>query len=144
MRQVSKVLPKHMAHTWKRKVAKSLAAEQGQAVTVFSMSAMRHYVSPSFTFSRKRLYLLLIKCRPTGCDIKTNTVDNRASLVIIEAITFAKSHPVHMLRLPPHSFRKTQPLDRNFFRPTKVYHNTTTESWSVFHPGKSIEYSQCC
>ena len=65
-------------------------------------------------------------------------LDNHVSHVSIEAITFAKSHHIHMLSLPPHSSHKTQPLDRNFFRPMKAYYDAAADSWSVSHPGQVL------
>lgn len=63
-------LPKHVAPTGKREVAKSVAAEQGQTVTVVcAMSAAGHHIPPFFIFKRKRLNLLLINNGPTGCDM---------------------------------------------------------------------------
>ncbi|KAJ8930595.1 hypothetical protein NQ314_016591 [Rhamnusium bicolor] len=60
-------LPKHVAPTGKREVAKNVAAEQGKTVMVAcSMSVTGHYVPPFFIFARKRLNLLLIKDAPTG------------------------------------------------------------------------------
>ncbi|CAH2015814.1 unnamed protein product, partial [Acanthoscelides obtectus] len=60
-------LPKHVAPTGKREVAKNVAAEQGKTVTVAcSMSATGHYVPPFFIFARKRLNSLLIKDAPSG------------------------------------------------------------------------------
>ncbi|XP_039282920.1 uncharacterized protein LOC120351048 [Nilaparvata lugens] len=63
-------LPKHVAPKGKREVGKSVAAEQGQTVTVVcSMSAVGHHIPPFFIFSRKRINPQLINGGPTGCDM---------------------------------------------------------------------------
>lgn len=163
-------LPKHVAPTGKREVAKNVAAEQGKTVTVVcSMSATGHYVPPLFIFARKRQNPLLIKDAPTGSALAvtdsgymnslkfldflehfrnyTNPsidspvlliLDNHISHTSLEAITYARMNNIHMLSLPPHSSHRTQPLDRNFFRPVKAYYDDLCDNWITSNPGQVV------
>ena len=163
-------LPKHVAPTGKREVAKNVAAEQGKTVTAAcSMSATGHYVPPFFIFARKRQNPLLIKDSPTGSVLavtdsgymnsktfidylehfrkQTNPtanspilliLDNHISHTTLEAITYAKTNNIHLLSLPPHSSHRTQPLDRNFFRPLKSYYDDLCDNWTTSNPGQVV------
>lgn len=63
-------LPRHVAPTGKKEVAKSVSAEQGKTVTVVcAISCVGHYTPPFFIYARKRENRLLIKGGPTGCDM---------------------------------------------------------------------------
>lgn len=63
-------LPKHVAPTGKREVAKAVAAEQGQTVTaVCAVNPIGYFVPPFFIYARKRENRLLIKGGPLGCDM---------------------------------------------------------------------------
>ncbi|XP_030765003.1 uncharacterized protein LOC115889189 [Sitophilus oryzae] len=149
---VPNILPKHVAPTGKKEVAKAVAAEQGQTVSAV-----------------KRENRLLIKGGPLGCEMAVtdkgymNTptfikwlnhfkkyakpsdsnpilliLDNHVSHTSLEAVSFAKSNNIHLLTLPPHSSRKTQPLDRCIFRPLKAYYDAAVDSWDVSHPGETF------
>lgn len=67
---VPNILPKHVAPTGKKEVAKAVAAEQGQTVTaVCAVSPIGYFVPPFFIYARKRENRLLIKGGPLGCDM---------------------------------------------------------------------------
>lgn len=67
---VPNILPKHVAPTGKKEVAKAVAAEQGQTVTaVCAVSPVGYFVPPFFIYARKRENRLLIKGGPLGCDM---------------------------------------------------------------------------
>ncbi|XP_072377473.1 uncharacterized protein [Diabrotica undecimpunctata] len=170
LQTVPNKLPKHVAPTGKKEVAKNVAAEQGRTVTAAcSMSATGHYVPPFFIFARKRLNPLLIKDAPTGSVLAVtdsgymNSVkflqflehfrkytnpsaespvliilDNHISHTTLEAITYAKNNNIHLLSLPPHSSHRTQPLDRNFFRPLKAYYDDLCDNWTTSNPGQVV------
>lgn len=65
-------------------------------------------------------------------------LDNHVSHVMLPSINAAKMNHIHMLTLPPHSSKKTQPLDRGFFRPFKAYYDETADNWTASHPGQTI------
>lgn len=65
-------------------------------------------------------------------------LDNHVSHVSLQAITFAKNNNIHMLSLPPHSSHRTQPLDRNFFRPLKAYYDDLCDNWTTSNPGQVV------
>lgn len=63
-------------------------------------------------------------------------LDNRTSHICLQAISFGKDN--NMLRLPLHNSHKTQPLDRNLFKPLKAFYDSATEDWSVCNPGQTL------
>ncbi|KAJ8965879.1 hypothetical protein NQ314_003859 [Rhamnusium bicolor] len=86
-------LPKHVAPTGIREVAKNVAAEQGKAVTVAcSMSATGHYVPPSFIFARHTLNLLLIKDAPTGSALGVTDSGYMNSLRFVDYLEHSRKY----------------------------------------------------
>ena len=65
-------------------------------------------------------------------------LDNHASHISLEAITFCSSHGVVMLGFPPHTTHRLQPLDVAFLGPLKRYYNQQCDNWVVSHPGSAI------
>ncbi|CAH2062580.1 unnamed protein product, partial [Iphiclides podalirius] len=111
---VPEKLPKIVSDQGQNEVAKNVSAEQGQTVTVICcLNANGGYMPPYFIFKRKRENPLLIKNGPIGCKM---------------AVTDKG--------LPRHTSHKTQPLDRVFFKPLKIYYNQVTDSWQSSHPGQ--------
>ncbi|KAJ8971573.1 hypothetical protein NQ314_000627 [Rhamnusium bicolor] len=65
-------------------------------------------------------------------------LDNHISHTSLQAITYAKNNNIHLLSLPPHSSHRTQPLDRNFFRPHKAYYDDLRDNWTPSNPGQVV------
>lgn len=62
-------------------------------------------------------------------------MDNHASHVSVESITFAKDNGITLLTIPPHTSHKLQPLDRGVYYPLKHNYNIACDNWMVNHPG---------
>lgn len=56
-------------------------------------------------------------------------LDNHASHVSLECITFAKANNITLLSFPPHCSHKLQPLDRTVYGPLKAYYNQAADNW---------------
>ena len=47
----------------------------------------------------------------------------------LKIIEYARDNHIHMLRTPPHTTHKLQPLDRIFFKPFKQAFGSLSASW---------------
>ena len=56
----------------------------------------------------------------------------------LRAINLARENGIILLSLPPHTTRKTQPLDRTFFKPVQTYYIQAIEKWLRSHPGRCV------
>jgi hypothetical protein len=65
-------------------------------------------------------------------------VDNHESHVSIAAVTKSRENDVIMLKFPPHTSHKLQPLDRCVFEHFKKYYNAACSNLMLTNPGKLI------
>nr|CAI5843850.1 unnamed protein product [Callosobruchus analis] len=65
-------------------------------------------------------------------------LDNHESHVSIDAISFAKSHWITLLTIPPHCSNKLQPLDIAVYSPFKNKYNSVMSNWMLSNPGKTV------
>ena len=49
-----------------------------------------------------------------------------------------------MLSLPPHTTRKSQPLDKTFFKPLQTYYDQAVEKWLRVNVGRAVTPYQVC
>ncbi|KAJ8885903.1 hypothetical protein PR048_012109 [Dryococelus australis] len=88
------------------------------------MSATGHYI-PSLIFARKRQNPALMHGAPPG----TVSFVSDCGYMTVLAITFANENNINLLSRPPHISRKTQPLDRCFFKPLKARYDELCDKW---------------
>ncbi|KAJ8969592.1 hypothetical protein NQ314_001678 [Rhamnusium bicolor] len=141
-------LPKHVAPTGKREVAKNVAAEQGKTVTVASsMSATGHYVPPFFIFARKRLNLLLIKDAPTGSALGVTDSGYMNSLRFVDYLEPFRKYTNPTAESPillmldnhiSHTVIAHSPWTEFFFRPLKAYYDDLCDNWTTSNPGEVV------
>ena len=77
----------------------------------------------------KWLKMFAQRVNPTEENPVLLIVDGHASHKELDVITFARSHNIHMLSLPPHTTHKLQPLDRAIMKPFKNAYNEACSSW---------------
>nr|CAI5827818.1 unnamed protein product [Callosobruchus analis] len=65
-------------------------------------------------------------------------LDNHESHVSIDAISFAKSHWITLLTIPPHCSNKLQPLDIAVYSPFKNKYNSVMSNWMLSNTGKTV------
>ena len=65
-------------------------------------------------------------------------VDNHSNHITIEAVELAKEHSLSLLKLPPHSGHKLQPLDVGVFGEFKRFYTSFCDEWHQSHPGKTL------
>nr|CAI5816983.1 unnamed protein product [Callosobruchus analis] len=67
---------------------------------------------------------------------------NRVLLILdhvsIDAISFAKSHWITLLTIPPHCSNKLQPLVIAVYSPFKNKYNSVMSNWMLSNPGKTV------
>lgn len=68
-------------------------------------------------------------------------LDNHASHVSLEAITFCRNNNITMLGFPPHTTHRLQPLDVSFFGPLKTFYSQACDNYMVNNPGCIISES---
>ncbi|KAJ8960684.1 hypothetical protein NQ314_006042 [Rhamnusium bicolor] len=69
-----------------------------------------------------------------------DTSNNRQSPIAYfnKLLEFCKSNGIMLLRLPPHTSRKLQPLDKAVYKSLKSNFNIACNDWMVMNPGKTI------
>jgi len=65
-------------------------------------------------------------------------MDNHASHVTIEAITFCRENGIVILGFPPHTSHRLQPLDVGFYGPLKTAYSQACDDILVSNPGICI------
>ena len=155
---------KIIATKGKQQVSKMTSEERGATVTVVcAISASGAYVS-SFIFPRKRMTDRLAVGAPSGSIIRVSlsgwtdsslfikwltyfvavtqliVLDGHHSHKTLEAINFCRNNWIHLITLPPYCTHKMQPLDRIFFKPSKVGYNTAASNWMLLHQGRGISF----
>ncbi|XP_003240827.1 uncharacterized protein LOC100571979 [Acyrthosiphon pisum] len=65
-------------------------------------------------------------------------MDNHASHVTLEAITFCRENGIVMLGFPPHTSHRLQPLDVGFYGPLKTSYSQACDDFLVSNPGICI------
>ncbi|KAF2882215.1 hypothetical protein ILUMI_23957, partial [Ignelater luminosus] len=119
-------LPKHIALTEEKEVAKSISAEQGQTNGPkgcdVGVTDKGYMTVPTFI---KRLAHCKKSVKPSQGRLILLILDSHASHTNLEVINYAKSCHIHMLSLPPHSSQKTQPSGSIFSKPFKTFYDWT-------------------
>ena len=65
-------------------------------------------------------------------------LDNHASHISLDTITFCRANGVHLLTFPPHCSHKMQPLDVSVYGPMKAAYKRAMHDWQTMNPGTRI------
>ena len=147
---------KIIATKGKQQVSKITSRERGVIVTVMcAMSSSGAYVPSLFIFPSKRMTDRLAVGAPSGSVVRVSpsgwtesslfikwlthfvaviqliVLDGQPSHETLEAINFCCHNGIHLITLPPYCTHKMQPLDRIFFKPSKVGYNTAASNWML-------------
>ena len=68
------------------------------------------------------------------------TLDNHESHISLAAIDKARECGIVLLRIPPKTSHKLQPLAKSVFSPFKASYNRAADNWMRSNPGKKLQY----
>lgn len=70
-------------------------------------------------------------------------LDGHASHIVnLNLIDYARAHHVALLRFPPHTTHKIQPLDVSLMGPLSTYYSQEVKTWLRLHPGRAVSIYQ--
>ncbi|GFW81155.1 DDE-1 domain-containing protein [Trichonephila clavipes] len=65
-------------------------------------------------------------------------IGNHKTHITLQAILYCTEKNIIIVRLPPHTSHRPQPLDVSFFGPFKTYYSQACDNFMVIHPGQTI------
>lgn len=120
---------------FKRKRMNPLLMKQSNSNMVASVSDSGWITEQLFV---DWLYHFKSFARPSATNQILLVLDNHECHISLAAYEFCKKNFIHVLKLPPHSSHRMQPLDLTFHGPLKTAYNKECEAHIVNHPGSKI------